>query len=417
MAVTATVQPATSWVTDAIWDVDGGVMVGHHQIRLVSKGSHEIHLEAGRGHYGWSGGCRALRPAARAATAHTWPGQASAVFVQTDNAAGNTIVAYTRTAAGGLQQVGSYPTGGNGGATMGSVVDHLSSEGSLAFDRRAGLLYAVNAGSNTISVFQVRGDGLIRSQVILSGGQFPVSIAVHGNQVFVLNAWGGASVAGYLQVGGHLISVPSWTRDLGLGTSSSTVFTGTPGQIGFTPGGSQLVVTTKNAANTVDVFRDGLFGPSAEPTVTSLPGTIPFGFTFDQYGHLALTETAINTVATFAIASGGTLTQLGSVATGQAATCWITAAPQGTLFASNAGSGTESILSTEPGGSITQLGTTPTDAGTVDAAVSSDGQYLYVQAGGPGNVDAYRIGPGGSLTETGSVTVPGAVGGEGIVAS
>ena len=354
---------------------------------------------------------------ARAATAHTWPRQASAVFVQTDNAAGNTIVAYTRTAAGGLQQVGSYPTGGNGGATMGSVVDHLSSEGSLAFDRRAGLLYAVNAGSNTISVFQVRGDGLIRSQVILSGGQFPVSIAVHGNQVFVLNAWGGASVAGFLQVGGHLISVPSWTRDLGLGTSSSTVFTGTPGQIGFTPGGSQLVVTTKNAANTVDVFRDGLFGPSAEPTVTSLPGTIPFGFTFDQYGHLALTETAINTVATFAIASGGTLTQLGSVATGQAATCWITAAPQGTLFASNAGSGTESILSTEPGGSITQLGTTPTNAGTVDAAVSSDGQYLYVQAGGPGNVDAYRIGPGGSLTETGSVTVPGAVGGEGIVAS
>jgi hypothetical protein len=40
-----------------------------------------------------------------------------------------------------------------------------------------------------------------------------------------------------------------------------------------------------------------------------------------------------------------------------------------------------------------------------------------VQAGGPGNVDAYRIGPGGSLTETGSVTVPGAIGGEGIAAS
>ena len=253
------------------------------------------------------------------------------MFVQTDNTAGNTIVAYTRTAAGGLQQVGSYPTGGNGGATMGSVVDHLSSQGSLAFDRRAGLLYAVNAGSNTITVFQVRGDGLIRSQVISSGGQFPVSIAVHGNQVFVLNAWGGASVAGFLQVGGHLIPVPSWTRDLGLGTSSSTVFTGTPGQIGFTPDGSQLVVTTKNAANTVDVFRDGPFGPSAEPTVTSLPGTIPFGFTFDQYGHLALTETGVSAVATFAIASDGTLTQLGSAATGQAATCWITAAPSGTL--------------------------------------------------------------------------------------
>ncbi len=354
---------------------------------------------------------------ASAASAHAWPGQANAVFVQTDNPAGNTIVAYTRTAAGGLQQVGSYPTGGNGGATMGSVVDHLSSQGSLAYDRQAGLLYAVNAGSNTISMFRVQGDGLIRQQVISSGGQFPVSIAVHGNQVFVLNAWGGASVAGFLQVGGYLTWVPSWTRALGLGTSSSTVFTGTPGQVGFTPGGSQLVVTTKNAANSVDVFRDGLSGPSAEPTVTSLPGAIPFGFTFDQYGHLALAETGTDTVATFAIASDGTLTKLGSAPTGQTATCWITAAPEGTLYASNAGSGTESTLSTEPDGAITQLGTTPTDAGTVDAAVSSDGEYLYVQAGGPGDVDAYRIGPGGSLTETGSVTVPGAVGGEGIVAS
>ena len=258
---------------------------------------------------------------ASAATAHAWPGQTPAVFVQTDDTAGNTIVAYTRTAADGLQQLASYPTGGNGGATMGSVVDHLSSQGSLAFDRRAGLLYAVNAGSNTITVFRVRGDGLIRSQVISSGGQFPVSIAVHGNQVFALN------------------------------------------------------------------------------------------------GHLALAETGAGAVATFAIASDGTLTQLGSAATGQAATCWITAAPQGTLYPSNAGSGTKSTLSTEPDGTITQLGTTPTDPGTTDAAVSSDGQYLYVQAGEPGNIDAYHIGPGGSLTETGSVTVPGAIGGEGIAAS
>jgi hypothetical protein len=354
---------------------------------------------------------------ASAATVPASPGPAHAVFVQTDNTAGNTIVAYQRTAAGGLQQIGSYPTGGNGGVLTGSVVDHLSSEGSLAYDRQAGLVYAVNAGSNTITVFRVRGGTLTRSQVISSGGQFPVSIAVHGNQVFVLNALGGASVSGFVQAGGRLFPVPSWQRDLGLGTSSSTVFTGTPGQIGFTPGGSHLVVTTKGAANSVEVFQAGPFGPSAEPTITSLPGQVPFGFTFDQYGHLALAETGTDTVATFAIAAGGTLTQLGSAATGQVATCWITAAPDGTLYASNAGSATESTLSTQPGGAVTLLGATPTDAGTVDATVSSDGQYLYVQAGGPGNVDAYRINPGGTLTQTGSVTVPGAAGGEGIVAS
>jgi DNA-binding beta-propeller fold protein YncE len=359
----------------------------------------------------------ALSALPASAAARPCPDSAGALFVQTDNLAGNTIVAYTRTPSGGLQQAGSYPTGGNGGATNGSVVDHLSSQGSLAYDRRAGLLYAVNAGSNTITVFRVRGDQLFRTQVISSGGQFPNSITFHGNQVFVLNSWGGASIAGFLQFGGYLIPVPAWSRDLGLGTSSSTIFTGTPGQIGFTPGGSQLVVTTKNATNSVDVFGDGLFGPSAQPTVTSLPGTIPFGFSFDQYGHLALVETGAGAVATFAIAPDGTLTQLGSAATGQAATCWITTAPEGTLYASNAGSGTESTLTTDPDGAISQLGITPTDAGTTDASVSSDGQYLYVQAGGPGNVDAYRIGAGGALTQTGSVTVPGAVGGEGIAAS
>jgi len=354
---------------------------------------------------------------ASAATAHATPSPVHAVFVQTDNTAGNTIVAYERTAAGGLQQVGSYPTGGNGGQLTGSVVDHLSSEGSLAYDGQAGLLYAVNAGSNTITVFRVVGDQLIRSQVISSGGQFPVSIAVHGRQVYVLNALGGGSVAGFVQLGGRLIPVPSRERELGLGTSSTTVFTGTPGQIAFTPDGSQLVVTTKGAANSVEVFQAGPFGLSAAPTVTSLPGQVPFGITFDQYGHLAVAETGTNTVATFAIAPGGQLTQLGSAATGQAATCWITAAPGGTLYASNAGSGTESGLSTQPDGAVTLLGATPTDAGTVDAAASSDGQYLYVQAGGPGNVDAYHINPDGSLTQTGSVTVPGAAGGEGIVAS
>jgi 6-phosphogluconolactonase (cycloisomerase 2 family) len=353
---------------------------------------------------------------ASAAVARTAAAEAHVVFVQTDNTAGNTIVAYQRTAAGGLQQVGSYPTGGDGAILPGSVADHLASEGSLAYDAEAGLLYAANAGSNTITVFRVSGDQLVRPQVISSGGQFPVSIAVHGSEVYVLNALGGGSVAGFVQLGGRLIPVPSRDRALGLGTNSATVFTGTPGQVGFTPDGSHLVVTTKAAANTIDVFRTGPFGLSAQPAVTSLPGTVPFGFTFDRYGHLAVAEAGTDTVATFSIAPDGTLTQLGGAATGQVATCWITAAPDGTLYASNAGSGTESELRTAPDGAVTVLGATPTDAGTVDAAASSDGRYLYVQAGGPGDVDAYRINADGTLTQTGSVTVPGAAGAEGIVA-
>ncbi len=116
------------------------------------------------------------------------PGAGRAVFVQTDNTAGNHVVAYHRAADGTLTPAGSYATGGRGGILAGSVVDHTASQGSLAYDPAHALLYAVNAGSNTISVFGVSGDRLALREVLRSGGTFPVSVAVHGNLVYVLNA-------------------------------------------------------------------------------------------------------------------------------------------------------------------------------------------------------------------------------------
>src|ERR1019366_5190732 len=70
-----------------------------------------------------------------------------------DNVAGNQIVAYDRMDNGTLTLANTYNTGGLGGVLSGSVVDHLASQGSLTFDRGNSLLYAVNAGSNTVSVF------------------------------------------------------------------------------------------------------------------------------------------------------------------------------------------------------------------------------------------------------------------------
>jgi hypothetical protein len=143
---------------------------------------------------------------------------------------------------------------------------------------------------------------------------------------------------------------------------------------------------------------------------------VPFGITFDAGGHPVVAEAGNNAVAAFTINPDGTLTLGDRAATGQAATCWI--AQDGSLFyASNAGSGTLSGHSDAGSGTLLSLGTTATDAGTVDATSSSDGQYLYAETGANGIVDEYHVGPGGSLTEIGSVTVSGAVGGEGIAAS
>ncbi len=99
----------------------------------------------------------------------------------------------TATATAPSTPAGTYPTGGLGGKLEGSVVDHLASQGSLTLDRPDGLLLAVNAGSNTVSVFGAFGDRLALRQTIPSGGVFPVSIAVHDGLVYVLNAEEGGS--------------------------------------------------------------------------------------------------------------------------------------------------------------------------------------------------------------------------------
>jgi 6-phosphogluconolactonase (cycloisomerase 2 family) len=340
-------------------------------------------------------------------------GPEGAVFVQTDNLAGNSVVAYGREGDGALVEEGSYPTGGLGGQLEGSAVDHLASQGSLALDAQDHLLYAVNAGSNTITVFAVDGDRLQRLQVLPSGGQFPVSVTTHGNLVYVLNARGGGSIQGYAQIGGHLVEVGAWNRALGLDPTATPEFTHTPGQVAFTPDGSKLLVTTKGNTSSVDVFGvDHLGAPSATPVVTALPGTVPFGIDFDAAGKVLIAEAGTNAVASFTISPSGSLTPVASAATGQAATCWIVGVGP-YVYASNAGSGT--VSGYLDGSTLSPLGNTATAAGTVDAA--STGRYLYVQIGAEGIVDEFRVEANGSLAPLGSVTVPGAVGGEGITAS
>ena len=354
--------------------------------------------------------------ASTAAPAFSSGGASHAVFAATDNTSGSQVVAYYRAPDGTLSPAGTYATGGLGGVLAGSVVDHLASQGSLSYDPGHGLLYAVNAGSDTVSVFAVNGDRLALRQVLSSGGSFPVSVAVHGDLVYVLNALAGGRLAGYRVLGGGLVPVPGSGRALGLNPSASPQFTNTPGQVAFTPGGSQLIVTTKANGNDIDVFGVQFGGQlSAAPVVNSEPGTVPFAISFDVYGHLLIAEAGTNALATFALSPSGTVSLIDAVGTGDSATCWV--APAGPfLFASNAGSAAESGYLFSFGGQLSLLGAATTDPGTVDASAAAGGRFLYVQTGGSGIVDEFAVGAGASLTEIGAVTVPGAVGGEGIVA-
>lgn len=339
-----------------------------------------------------------------------------AVFVQTDALTGNQVIAYDRAQDGTLTQAGSYATGGLGGHLTGAAVDNTASQGALAADRANRTLIAVNPGSNTVSVLAVHGDQLALRQVVGAGGTFPVSVTVHDNRVFVLDARDGGAIQGYLDLGGHLVPVPAWHRDLGLDPTATPEFTHTPGQVAFTPDGKHLIVTTKANTNSILVYDTAPFGHlSVQPVTYTDAGSVPFAVAFDSSGHLLVTETGHGTVVAFSVAADGTLTALSSTPTGQAATCWITT--DGDLaVASNAGSASVSSLSVNAAGGATLLATTATGAGTVDATFTPDGTRLYVQTGAAGAVDSFAVGTAGVLQPLGTVTVPNAVGGEGIVA-
>ncbi len=341
------------------------------------------------------------------------------VFVQTDNAAGNQVLVYDRAPNGTLAFAGDSSTGGRGGTLEGSQVDHLASQGSLVYDPAQQLLYGVNAGSNTFYVFSVSGSRLTLLQVVTSGGSFPVSIAVHDDLVYVLNAQAGGSVSGFRWGPRGLQAIPGSTRSLGLTTMTGTTtqFTHTPGQIAFSPDGSKLLVTTKAGGQSIDVFGVGPGGIiSPAPYVYADAGQVPFAIAFGPASSLLVANAGTDSVSSFALELAGPLKLVSTASTTQSATCWIAQAG-GYFYASNAGSASLSTLKEGPWGQVSVIGRTATDAGTVDAAASADGQYLYVQTGASGVVDEFKVEPSGALSEVGRVTVPGAIGGEGIAAS
>jgi hypothetical protein len=332
-------------------------------------------------------------------------GNGPAVFVQTDNPAGNQILSYQRTWNGQLTGGMAYDTGGDGAIAAQSVVDPLASQGSVQLADQGQVLLTVNAGSDTISVFQVYGSALALSQIVPSGGQFPASIAVHGNLVYVLNSGGAGSIQGYGLFGGRLWPLWGSNRTLGLANTNPPFFLDAPGQIGFSPDGAHLIVTTKGSGSDIDVFSVGFFGwVGAHPTVNAAAAPVPFGFTFGSLGNLVVTEAGGSDLTSYAIDPNGTLTTLGSAGDGQAALCWVTGV-DGFFYGSNAGSATVSQFS-ENGAGVPQVvgAAASTSSGATDSAASSDGRFLYVEEGGAGSVTEFQIGGGGSLTPIGEVT-------------
>jgi len=338
--------------------------------------------------------------------------EAHAVFVMTNSARHNEILAYHRGSGGTLEQSGRFDTGGRG---SGGTTDPLGSQGSLTLSQDRSLLFAVNAGSGDISVFRVKGDRLKLQDVVPSGGSAPVAIAQWDNLVYVLNVAGNSNVNGFrLNYAGELTPMHKSIRYLSTANSGAA-------SLAFSPDGKFLLVTEK-LTNNIDVFpvqTDGTLGP-ATITHDAVPGT--FAVTFAPDGTALVVETGpsggtnASMISSFLVQSGGTLMALNSVPTLGAATCWHVVTPDGRfVYTANSASSSVSGYSIVGAGNLSPLGGTivaslPAGTTDLDVAVSSDGKFLYTLNSGNGTIGIFRINQDGTLTATGvaSDVLPGA---------
>jgi len=347
-----------------------------------------------------------------------WQPPRQALFVETDATSGNSVLSYQRASDGTISYVATFPTGGNGATAAGATADPLASQAGLTLANNGNDLIAVNAGSDTVTVFAVDGAQLTPIQQISSGGLFPDSVATSGRLVAVLNSGGAGSVAEFTWFGNRLVPLPGQTRSLGLSNTTPPDFHHGVGQVGYTPNGQHLVITGKLSDNSYLVYAVANNGSlSTSPVITPALNALPFSFTFDSAGNLVATEASNSSVDTYSVNANGSLTNLGAAPDGGAALCWISGA-NGYFYGSNAGSGTISSFSENSAGAPELVSATAATAhaGTTDSTVSPDGKFLYVESGGAGAIDAYAIGAGGSLTQIETIfNIP--VGSEGIAVS
>lgn len=318
------------------------------------------------------------------------------VYTLSNQPTGNAVVAFHRAANGALTFAGTYPTGGSG---MGTGNDPLGSQGAVALDRGGRLLFAVNAGSNDVSAFAAGRDGLELLNVVSSRGTMPVSVAVRGDLVYVLNAGGTPNVAGFTidHRGNQLVPLPGSERVLSGGAAAK------PAEVSFSRDGDFLMVTEKGT-QTIDTYLVGDRGYLTGPISNHSSGATPFGFEFTHRDVAIVSEAGASALSSYRVGENGELQPIsGSVTNGQGAVCWAVVTNDGRFaYTINAATATISSYRVSPAGALSLLNAVAasTGAGSVptDAALSPDSRYLYVRAGGAGQVQGFRVGVDGSLT-------------------
>ncbi len=385
---------------------------------------------------------------------HAMVGHVFVMTNATDPVRGNEIAMHGRKADGTLILQGYFPTRGLGsgpaptstslGAPLSVAADGLGSQHSLILNPDHTCLFAVNAGSNTVTAFRVHaGSGLRLVQTMPSGGVFPVSLAIHRQVLYVLNA----GLSGHLT--GFTVGTDCQLAPLAGGSQDLAAFTApfpepkpndiltTPAQVAFTPAGDKLVISVKGGPASNFDGRVAVFNVTPQGRIVG-EGTAThfspqektggaFGFVFGARGELIIVHVGSFTVSSLTIALDNTLRANGPpLSTGFPFPCWIARHGRHAYLAhfgelpgqgKTDGPGTISTVVVAEDGTLSPLavaGATATFPNTtnanhaIDIAVVAGREgrsFLYAIRPRVGRVGAWQLRADGSLEALG--TFPG----------
>jgi 6-phosphogluconolactonase (cycloisomerase 2 family) len=331
----------------------------------------------------------------------------AAVYVQTNDAEANEVIAFRRDAEGKLEPLGRYATGGRG-----TGKPHLASQSSVVL--AGDTLLVANAGSDDLSVFVASADGLELADRVASGGAAPTSIAVHGRFVYALNN-GTPSISGFVLEGRKLTPIEGATLPLS-GDDAD------PAQIAFSRDGRTLVVTERGT-NSISAYSVEVNGRAQGPQTIPSSGETPYGFDFaadavvvtEAFGG----EKGKAAASSYALSGPAKLEPVsGSVGDTRSEVCWAVTTRDGRFaYVTNFGDGTISSYRIGDDGSIelhepVAASTREGEAGIRDEALSRDGRYLYAIDADAQKVHGWSVGSDGALRPVAEVGgVPATVAG------
>ncbi|MEO7599276.1 MAG: beta-propeller fold lactonase family protein [Opitutus sp.] len=352
------------------------------------------------------------------------------VYVESNRAENNSVLAFERTTQGDLRLLTEYPTGGKGIFDTSLALGPFDSDQNIIVNPERSLLFAVNAGSNSIAVFHIDAEGSLQPVIgspFPSGGINPVSLGLSKDVLVVVNkAMDPRQSAGNQP---NYVTLPI-SSDGVLGSPISTVLApvgSSPSQAAISPS-MRLAIDAQFLGGALQTFVVGGSGtltpvesqsPSDAAYVGSSAPHLPLGLAMHpKQPILYVGLVTIDRLAVYTYDGAGHISFQGSVADSGAAPCWVKVNCQGTrAYVSNTGDNSISVYDiTSPLHPVEIQKLNLRGAGSAfQIELDPQEDYLYVVTQradaattlGKGNtLHALKIKPNsGELNETGSSPV------------